>query len=135
MNLSATLSWTYTRSAPIQVCPALDIADQIVASAARLISASAATITGSFPPHSRTTGVIVVAQDAATNFAVRVEPVNANLSTPLSHRSFPVAPRPVMQVKISANGATSAKVCANTIPTPGVYSLGLKTTVFPAASA
>ena len=92
-------------------------------------------ITGSLPPHSRITGVIVVAHCAATNFAVRVEPVKANLSTPLSQRSLPVVPRPVMHVKISANGATSAKVLANTIPTPGVYSLGLNTTVFPAASA
>ena len=106
-----------------------------MASAARLISASWATITGSLPPHSSTTGVIVVAQDAATNFAVRVDPVNANLSTPLSQRSLPVAPRPVTQVKTSANGATSAKVFARTVPTPGVYSLGLKTTVLPAASA
>ena len=106
-----------------------------MASAARLISASSATITGSLPPHSRTTGVIVVAHDAATNFAVRVDPVKANLSTPLSHKSFPVAPSPVIQVKISAKGATSAKVVARTVPTPGVYSLGLNTTVFPAASA
>ena len=109
--------------------------DQIVASAARLISASSATITGSLPPHSRTTGVIFAAHAAATNLAVRVEPVNANLSTPLSHKSFPVAPSPVTQVKMSANGATSAKVLASIAPTPGVYSLGLKTTVFPAASA
>ena len=106
-----------------------------MASAARLISASSATITGSLPPHSRTTGVIFAAQAAATNFAVRVEPVKANLSTPLSQRSFPVAPSPVTQVKISAKGATSAKVFAKIAPTPGVYSLGLNTTVFPAASA
>ena len=111
------------------------MADQIVASAARLRSASSAMITGSLPPHSRITGVIVVAHSAATNFAVRVDPVKANLSTPLSQRSLPVAPRPVMQVKISAKGAISAKVFARTIPTPGVYSLGLNTTVLPAARA
>ena len=107
----------------------------MVASAARLISASSATITGSLPPHSRTTGVIFAAHAAATNFAVLVEPVKANLSTPLSQRSLPVAPNPVIQVKISANGATCANVLAKIAPTPGVYSLGLKTTVLPAASA
>ncbi|CAB4536723.1 unannotated protein [freshwater metagenome] len=86
------------------------IADQIVASTARLISASAATITGSFPPHSRTTGVMVVAHVAATIFAVFVDPVKANLSTPLSQSAFPVSPRPVIHVKICSNGATSLNV-------------------------
>ena len=40
MNESATRSSTYTRSAPMHVCPALEKADHTVASAARLISAS-----------------------------------------------------------------------------------------------
>ena len=113
----------------------MDIDDQTVASAARLMSASAATITGSFPPHSSTTGVIDAAQVAATTFAVRVEPVNASLFTPLSQRNFPVSPSPVMQVNIRDEGATSAKVSASSFPMPGVNSLGLNTTVFPAASA
>ena len=99
------------------------------------MSASAATITGSLPPHSKTTGVIDAAQVAATTLAVRVEPVNASLLTPLSQRNFPVSPSPVIQEKIRADGATSAKVCASNFPTPGVNSLGLNTTVFPAASA
>ena len=94
----------------MQVCPALDIEDQTVASAARLMSASAATITGSLPPHSKTTGVIDAAQVAATTLAVRVEPVNASLLTPLSQRNFPVSPSPVTQEKIRGDGATSAKV-------------------------
>ncbi len=38
-------------------------------------------------------------------------------------------------VKIFANGAIELKLSCNHTPTPGVYSLGLKTTVFPAASA
>ena len=135
MNLSATSSTTYTRSAPIQVCPALDIADQSAYSAARSISASAATKTGSLPPHSRTTGTIRSAQAAATFFAVLVEPVNETLSTADSVSAFPVSGKPVTQVKMSANGAMFAKLSASQRPTPGVNSLGLKTTVFPAASA
>ena len=34
-----------------------------------------------------------------------------------------------------ANGAIVLKLCSSHTPTPGVYSLGLKTTVFPAANA
>ena len=40
-----------------------------------------------------------------------------------------------MQMKTSANKVASRNVRAKYWPTPGVYSLGLKTTVFPAASA
>ena len=72
---------------------------------------------------------------AATIFAVRVEPVKANLSMPLSQRNFPVSPRPVMQVNTSAKSDESINDCARYSPTAGVYSLGLKTTVLPAASA
>ena len=92
-------------------------------------------MTGSLPPHSRTTGVICAAHVAATIFAVRVEPVKANLSTPLSQRYLPVSPSPVTHVKMSANIDESINDCARNSPTPGVYSLGLNTTVFPAASA
>ena len=111
------------------------MADQIVASTARSRFASAATITGSFPPHSKTTGVMFVAHAAATNLAVLVEPVNDNLSIALVQRAFPVSAKPVIVVKMSANGATTLKLSSSHTPTPGVYSLGLKTTVFPAASA
>ena len=111
------------------------MADQIVASTALSICASAATITGSFPPHSSTTGVICVAQAAATNFAVRVEPVKDSLLIAEVHSAFPVSPKPVIVVKIPENGAMALKLSLIHIPTPGVYSLGLKTTVFPAANA
>ena len=107
----------------------------MVASTARSILASAATMTGSLPPHSKTTGVIFVAQAAATNFAVRVEPVNDNLSMALVHNALPVSASPVIVVKISANGAIALKLSCNQTPTPGVYSLGLNTTVLPAANA
>ena len=97
--------------------------------------ASEATITGSFPPHSRTTGVIWVAHAAATSFAVRVDPVNESLLIAEVQRAFPVSPKPVIVVKTSSIGATALKLSLSHIPTPGVYSLGLNTTVFPAAKA
>ena len=78
---------------------------------------------------------MVFAHVAATTMAVFVDPVKANLSTCASHRARPVSPRPVTQRKIFGNGATSANVRASHTPTPGVYSLGLNTTVFPAARA
>ena len=111
------------------------MADQMVASTARSRFASAATITGSFPPHSATIGVRFAAHAAATNFAVRVEPVNESLSIALSHKALPVSAAPVMVVRMSAKGATALKLSSSHTPTPGAYSLGLKTTVFPAASA
>ncbi|CAB4667242.1 unannotated protein [freshwater metagenome] len=73
----------------------MDIADQRVKSEAVSISASFATSTGSFPPHSKITGVSVDAHVAATIFAVFVDPVNANLFTPLSQSALPVSPKPV----------------------------------------
>ena len=119
----------------MQDWPALAMADQMVASTARSKFASAATITGSFPPHSRTTGVILIAQAAATNLAVFVEPVKDNLSISLVHKALPVSAKPVIVVKMSAKGATVLKLSSSHTPTPGVYSLGLNTTVLPAAKA
>ena len=119
----------------MQDCPAFAIADQTVYSTASFKLASLSTMTGSFPPHSKSTGVMFLAQVSATNFAVLVEPVNANLFTEDSQRNFPVSPKPVMHFRIPGNGAISSKDSANALPTPGVNSLGLKTTVFPAESA
>ena len=76
-----------------------------------------------------------MAHAAATNLAVRVEPVNDNLSTPLRHNALPVSAKPVIVAKMSAKGATELKLSYSQTPTPGVYSLGLNTTVFPAANA
>ena len=98
------------------------------------MSASASTITESLPPASITTGVRVSAQAAITFLPVAVEPVNASLSTPARHRKDPVSPRPVTSWS-TGRPTASWKVCTSQPPTPGVYSLGLKTTALPAASA
>ena len=92
-------------------------------------------ITGSLPPHSRTTGIIRAAQICPTIFAVLVDPVNEILSIALSVSALPVSGNPVIVVKIESNGATCLNVSLNQEPTPGVYSLGLKTTALPAANA
>ena len=111
------------------------MADHKECSAANLISASAATITGSLPPHSRTTGIIRSAQAAATFLAVLVDPVNEILLTADCVNARPTSGVPVTVVKMAANGATSIKVSASHLPTPGVNSDGLNTTVLPAARA
>ncbi|CAB4333781.1 unannotated protein [freshwater metagenome] len=111
------------------------MADQIVASTAAAISASRATMTGSLPPHSAIIGVSVSAQSAATFLAVAVEPVKAILFTPLLQSAAPVSPDPVISWNTSASPLTRANISTSAPPTAGVYSLGLKTTVFPAASA
>src|SRR5215468_5829324 len=58
---------------PTQVCPPLDRAPQAAASAAASRSASAATISASFPPHSATSGVRFWAQAAMTFFAAAAD--------------------------------------------------------------
>ena len=81
-----------------------------------------------------TTGVSVSAQAAITRLPVAVDPVNATLSTPDRHSAAPVSPRPVTTWS-TGRPTDSWKVRASHSPIAGVYSLGLKTTALPAASA
>ncbi len=120
---------------PTQVCPPLDSAPQAAASAAASRSASAATINGSFPPHSATSGVRFWAHAAMTFFAVAAEPVKAILLTGLRARQSPVSPAPVTSWSTGCSGTTSANELTSQPPTAGVSSLGLNTTALPAASA
>ena len=70
-----------------------------------------------------------------TFFAVAVDPVNASLSTPARHSAAPVSPSPVISWNTASSPTASAKLSTSHFPTPGVSSLGLNTTVLPAASA
>ncbi len=71
-----------------------------------------------------------------TFLPVGVDPVNATLSTPAWHSAAPVSPKPVTTWNTPAcSAAASPNVLAMNSPTPGVNSLGLKTTALPAASA
>lgn len=81
-----------------------------------------------------TTGVSVSAQAAMTFLPVFVEPVKATLFTPDVHSALPVSPSPVTVCR-TGRPTASSKVRASQTPTPGVYSDGLNTTAFPAASA
>ena len=92
-------------------------------------------ITGSLPPHSRTTGIICSAHEAATFLAVLVEPVKEILLTLDCVSALPVSGNPVTVVKIFSKGAICANESASHMPTPGVNSDGLKTTELPAANA
>ncbi len=75
------------------------------------------------------------AHAAMTLRPVRADPVKASLSTPPRQSASPVAPRPVTTCTRGCSGIASAKRAASQLPTAGVYSLGLKTTALPAASA
>src|SRR4051794_41906943 len=66
---------------------------------------------------------------------VGADPVNASLSTPAWHGGAPVPPNPVTTWNTGCSGTTSLNASASHTPTAGVYSLGLKTTALPAASA
>src|SRR5882757_51002 len=120
---------------PTQLCPELKQPPNKAASAAASRSASSATTIASLPPHSITTGVRVSAHAAITRLPVAVEPVNASLSTPDRASAAPVSPYPVITGSTGCSGTTLANASASHRPTAGVYSLGLNTTAFPAASA
>src|SRR3954447_8408711 len=120
---------------PMQVCPALLQAPHNAADAAAFTSASASTSIASLPPSSRSTGVSVSAHAAMILRPVGAEPVNASLSTPALHSAAPVSPKPVTTWTTGCAGTTSLNASASHPPIAGVYSLGLKTTALPAASA
>ncbi len=120
---------------PMHVCPALVSPPQTAADTAASRSASESTIIASLPPHSSSTGVSCSAHCAMIRFPVRVDPVNAILSTPAVQRNAPTSPLPWTICATGCSGTTSANVSTRNCPTAGVYSLGLKTTAFPAARA
>ena len=106
-ELVATPARPYTRSMPMQVCPALLIPPHTAASAALSMSASSATTIASLPPHSMSTGTRPSAQAAITLRPVRLEPVSAILPTPLRHSAAPVSPNPVTRDSTGASGTAS----------------------------
>src|SRR6516164_990473 len=119
----------------MQVCPALDTAPQAAASAAASRFASGPTRSASLPPHSAIMGVRFCAHASITLRAVRLDPVNAILSTPLRASASPVVPPPVISCSTGCSGTTSANELTSQPPTAGVSSLGLNSTALPAASA
>ena len=88
----------------------------------------------SLPPPSARIGVRVSAQVAMTFLAVAVEPMTASLSTPARPSAAPVSPSPCTTWSTGCSGTTSANRSASHWLPPGMYSLGLSTMAFPAAS-
>src|SRR3954469_10883018 len=119
----------------MQAWPALVSAPYTQASAALARSASSATIIGSLPPSSSSTGVKRSAAAIITRLPVAAEPVNAILSTADFASAAPVAPAPVTTCNTSGSANVFAAISTSLTATSGVSSLGLNTTAFPAASA
>src|SRR5271156_7143499 len=91
----------------------------------------------SFPPHSTMAGTRLSEHGESTRLPVAVEPVNAILSTPARHSAAPVSPNPVTSDTMPAGafGFAAANESTRNEPMAVVYSLGLRTTAFPAARA
>ena len=107
-----------------------------MALAAVSMSASSKTMTGALPPSSRCTRLRSAAAEPATSMPARTEPVIATICGVLCSTSAPagvaVAAHDVEHARrqeLLASSASSVEDCA------GVVSLGLRTTVLPAASA
>src|SRR6188768_3179402 len=100
-------------------------------------SASGRNTLGDLPPSSCTTRLTVVAAFCATSTPARVEPVNETMST----SGWPdiaaptTSPVPMTRLNTPAGVPASCITCANSSAVSGDSSLGLSTTVHPAASA
>ncbi len=106
-----------------------------MAAAAASTSASSKTMTGAFPPSSRWTRLRSAAAAPATSRPARTEPV---IETICGVRCS-MSPRPVSrspQTTFSTpGGRNSWQISASSVEEAGVVSLGLRTTVLPAARA
>ena len=119
----------------MQSWPALKKAAVAMPSAAASRSASAKTTTGAFPPSSRWARLSPWAAETATAMPARTEPVMATRpGTGCSTRLRPVSPSPLTTLR-TPGGRISPAISASRTVDSGVVSLGLRTTVFPAASA
>jgi hypothetical protein len=100
------------------------------------MSASSKTITGALPPSSRWVRLSVPVAACRILRPVDTSPVRLTIATfGCSTSGWPTdAPRPVMTLS-TPFGKISAATCASSSVVSGVCSLGLMTTVLPAASA
>ncbi len=103
--------------------------------AAFSMSASSKTITGALPPSSRCTFFRSEAADFATSMPARTDPVIATIcGIGCSTSPRPVSRSPQTTLK-TPGGRNSWHSSANRVVDAGVVSLGLRTTVLPAARA
>ena len=104
-------------------------------SAAASMSASSNTMTGALPPSSRCAFLRSAAADAATCMPARTEPVMETIcGVRCSTTRRPVSRSPVTTLS-TPGGRNSWASSASRMELAGVVSLGLSTTVLPAARA
>src|SRR5690242_14607163 len=110
----------------LQVCPELTYALATPTFTARGRSASGRTTLGDLPPSS-----------AATRLPARVEPVNETMSTPSCDAiaSPTTGPGPDTRLNTPDGNPASSMMSASAYAASGATSLGLSTTVQPAARA
>src|SRR5262249_34532821 len=92
---------------------------------------------GDLPPSSSATRLTDSAASAATRLPARVEPVNDTMSTPSCEAiaSPTTGPYPETRLKTPGGSPASSMMSASAYAASGATSLGLSTTVQPAASA
>ena len=138
-NAATNSSWmpgaARTRVAAVQSWPALNRPAPAIPSAAASMSASSKTITGALPPSSRWTRLRSFAAEPATSMPARTEPVMATIwGVGCSTRARPVSRSPQTTLR-TPGGRNSWAISASSVELAGVVSLGLRTTVLPAARA
>ena len=124
-----------TRVAAVQSWPALKSAAPAIPSAAAATSASSKTMTGALPPSSRWTFLRSVAAAPATSMPARTEPVIATICGVGCETSARPVSRSPQTTLSTPGGRNSWAIWASSVELAGVVSLGLRTTVLPAASA
>ena len=121
--------------AAVQSWPALKYPATAIASAAASTSASSNTTTGALPPSSRCTRLTSRDAISATCIPARTDPVIDTIAgVGCSTSARPVSRSPVMTLN-TPGGRNSAAISAISSVVSGVVSLGLRTTVLPAARA
>ncbi len=124
-----------TRVAAVQSCPALKYAAVAMPSAAAARSASSNTTTGAFPPSSRWVRLRLPPALTATALPAATDPVIATIcGVGWETRFAPVTRSPVTTFRTPGGRCLAASSASITVVT-GVVSLGLITTVLPAAMA
>ena len=100
-------------------------------------SASSRITFGDLPPSSIATGLTVAEASSLTRLPARVEPVKETMSTPgwAAIASPTTGPVPVTRLKTPAGRPAASITSASRKAFSGVTSLGLRTTVQPAARA
>ena len=132
----STLSCTSSRDPAQQTCPWLNQTPSTTPSTAASRSALSNTTNGDLPPSSSDRCLPVPAVARRISRPTSVEPVNATFAISGWRTSAaPVEPSPVTMLSTPGGSPVSCATSAKRSAVSGVYSAGLSTTVFPAASA